>query len=372
MNFPENLPSPCYVVDEKLLLRNLKILRRVADAAGCKILLAQKAFSMFSLYPTVAEFLDGTAASGLHEARLAHEHFGKENHVFSAAYSDAEFDAVLPICDHIVFNSFSQWDKFKARARGSGKSFGIRVNPEHSTQGGGIYDPCARGSRLGVTFENFRFGESDGLDGIHFHTLCQQNSDALEATLREVEKKFSRCFDKLSWINFGGGHHITREDYDVGRLVALVKNFRAKYNLQIYLEPGEAVALNAGFLLCTVLDITGENAILDTSAACHMPDVLEMPYRPRITGAGEPGEFAFTYTLGGPTCLAGDVIGAYSFSAPLQIGSRLVFEDMAIYSMVKNTTFNGMNLPAIAIRRATGETQILRRFGYEDFKGRLS
>lgn len=392
MFYENNLPSPCYIVDEGLLRGNLRVLRGVGDAAGCKILLAQKAFSMFDVYPLVAEYLDGTAASGLHEARLSREFFGKENHVFSAAYSDAEFDACLEICSHVVFNSFSQWDRFRARTEAAAARrnvrFGIRVNPQHSTQGGGIYDPCAAGSRLGVTAENFCFDEfvlfgkscagreTSGLSGIHFHTLCQQNSDALEATLYEVEKKFGAVFDKISWVNFGGGHHITRADYNIERLVAVVKNFRAKYpHLEVYLEPGEAVALDAGFLRCTVLDIVrngGEIAILDASAACHMPDVLEMPYRPRVVGAGEPGEKAHTYTLAGPTCLAGDVIGAYSFENPLHVGDTLLFEDMAIYSMVKNNTFNGMNLPAIARRGEDGKVRVVRRFGYEDFMGRLS
>lgn len=379
-SFPQGL-LPCYIVDERLLIKNLRTLREVADACGCKLLLAQKAFSMFSLYPLIAEYLDGTTASGLHEAMLSHEFMEKENHVFSAAYSDEEFEAVLPLCSHIVFNSFSQWDKFKSRAFASGKSFGLRVNPELSTQGkteSGIYDPCSPGSRLGVTLENFRFDEfgRGGLDGIHFHTLCQQNSDALEATLQAVEEKFAPCFDKISWVNMGGGHHITREDYDINGLVALIQNFKSNYNLEVYLEPGEAIALNAGFLVCSVLDIIkngGEIAILDTSAACHMPDVLEMPYRPRIIGETDTRERGvYTYMLGGLTCLAGDFIGEYSFKKPLRPGDRLVFEDMAIYTMVKNNTFNGVNLPSIAICKLNGEVQIVKQFGYEDFRNRLS
>jgi carboxynorspermidine decarboxylase len=369
--------TPCYVVDEGLIEKNLKILREVANACGCKILLAQKAFAMFAMYPLIGEYLDGTTASGLHEAQLSRDYMGKENHVFSAAYSREEFDALLPICSHIVFNSFSQWDRFKACAKKSGKSFGIRVNPELSTQGGGIYDPCAVGSRLGVTLKNFRFDDFDKkeFDGLHFHTLCQQNSDALEATLREIEKKFAPCLDKISWINMGGGHHITRDDYDRNKLVALIKNFKKKYNIEVYLEPGEAVALNAGFLVCTVLDIVnngGDIAILDASAACHMPDVLEMPYRPRLIGAGASGEKPHTYRLGAPTCLAGDFIGEYSFDKPLAVADKLIFEDMAIYSMVKNNTFNGINLPSIAIRRAEDETTIIKQFGYADFRDRLS
>ena len=381
MNFDAyTLPSPCYIVDESLLIKNLQILRKVADASGCKVLLAQKAFSMFNFYPLIAGYLDGTTASGLHEALLSDEYMGKENHVFSAAYSDDEFAAVLPICSHIVFNSFSQWDRFKDIAIKSGKNFGMRINPEFSTQGDfskdGIYDPCAPGSRLGVTLSNFRFDEftGSGLNGIHFHTLCQQNADALEATLEIVEKNFSACFDKISWVNMGGGHHITREDYDIEKLVSLIKDFKNKYNLEVYIEPGEAVALNAGFLVCTVLDIINNNgniAILDTSAACHMPDVLEMPYRPRIIGAGEANEKTHTYTLGSSTCLAGDYIGKYSFDHPLKTGDKLIFEDMAIYTMVKNNTFNGINLPAIVKCRTSGETQIVRHFGYTDFKSRI-
>ena len=368
------LPSPCYVVDEGLLTKNLQTLSEVAKTAGCKILLAQKAFSMFCLYPLIGEYLDGTTASGLHEAKLSRDYMGKENHVFSAAYSDAEFDAILPVCSHIVFNSFSQWDKFKNRAQQWKKSFGMRINPEISTQGGGIYDPCAPGSRLGVTAENFRFNALDGLDGIHFHTLCQQNADALEATLQAAEEKFSACFKQISWLNMGGGHHITREDYDRERLVRIIKNFKKKYDLEIYLEPGEAVALNAGFLVCTVLDIInngGKIAILDTSAACHMPDVLEMPYRPHIIHSGNPGEKAHTYRLGGPSCLAGDIIGDYSFDDELQIGTRLIFTDMAIYSMVKTNTFNGIKLPSIALRDEGGTPRLVKTFGYYDFKSRL-
>jgi carboxynorspermidine decarboxylase len=373
------LPSPCYIVDEGLLIENLKTLRKVADASGCKVLLAQKAFSMFSFYPLIAEYLDGTTSSGLHEAMLSHEYMGKENHVFSAAYSDEEFVAILPICSHIVFNSFSQWDRFRDEALKSGKSLGIRINPEFSTQEGEIYNPCAKGSRLGVTLENFRFNEfgerGTGLDGIHFHTLCQQNSDALKATLHVVEEKFSACFEKISWLNMGGGHHITRKDYNTKELISLIKYFKNKYNLEVYIEPGEAIALNAGFLICTVLDIisnNGEIAILDTSAACHMPDVLEMPYRPQIIGSGTPNEKPHNYTLTGLTCLAGDIIEKYSFDNPLKIGDKLIFEDMAIYSMVKNNTFNGINLPTIAKRRKSGKTEIVQRFGYNDFKGRLS
>ena len=377
LNFDvKKVPTPCYVVDERLIQKNLEILKAVKERAGCKILLAQKAFSMFSLYPLIGQYLDGATASGLHEAKLGYKYMGKENHVFSAAYSEAEFEDVLPICSHVVFNSFSQWDKFKKKAIGAGVSCGIRVNPDHSTQTGAIYDPCSPGSRLGVTKEHFRFDDLDGIEGLHFHTLCQQNSDALVVTLHVVEEKFSACFEKLKWINMGGGHHITREDYDIDKLVECITDFRERYpHLEVYLEPGEAIALDAGFLCASVLDIVNNKidiAILDTSAACHMPDVLEMPYRPRVIGSGARGEKTYSYTLAGPTCLAGDIIGEYSFDKPLSAGDILVFEDMAIYSMVKNNTFNGINLPSIAICRSKSEIEVVKTFGYDEFEVRLS
>jgi carboxynorspermidine decarboxylase len=371
----EELPTPCYVVDEGLLEKNLKILNGIMQRTGCKIVLAQKAFSMYSLYPLIAKYLSGATASGLYEARLGYEEMGKENHVFSAAYRDEEMDEIISICDHIIFNSNSQLEKFKDKVLKAGKKVGLRINPECSTQvGHDIYNPCAPGSRFGVTREHFRPDLLEGVTGLHFHTLCQQNSDALEITLNAVEEKFGEWLPQMEWINFGGGHHITREDYDIPRLEACIKKMQDKYGLEVYLEPGEAVALNAGFLVTTVLDLVKNGidiAILDTSASCHMPDVLEMPYRPPLLGSGEPGEKPYTYRLGGPTCLAGDVIGDYSFDQPLKIGDRLVFGDMAIYSMVKNTTFNGMPLPAIVIRDQNGNCRIVREFGYQDFKMRL-
>jgi carboxynorspermidine decarboxylase len=371
----EELPTPCYVVDEGLLEKNLKILNGIMQRTGCKIVLAQKAFSMYSLYPLIAKYLSGATASGLYEARLGYEEMGKENHVFSAAYRDEEMDEIISICDHIIFNSNSQLEKFKDKVLKAGKKVGLRINPDCSTQvGHDIYNPCAPGSRFGVTREHFRPDLLEGVTGLHFHTLCQQNSDALEITLNAVEEKFGEWLPQMEWINFGGGHHITREDYDIPRLEACIKKMQDKYGLEVYLEPGEAVALNAGFLVTTVLDLVKNGidiAILDTSASCHMPDVLEMPYRPPLLGSGEPGEKPYTYRLGGPTCLAGDVIGDYSFDQPLKIGDRLVFGDMAIYSMVKNTTFNGMPLPAIVIRDQNGNCRIVREFGYQDFKMRL-
>lgn len=375
MDFSQ-LPTPCFVVDEGLIEKNLQILKGVMDRTGCKILLAQKAFSMFALYPLIGKYLSGTTASGLYEARLGYEEMGKENHIFSPAYREDEMDEIVEICDHIVFNSFSQIEKFGEKVRKAGKSVGLRINPECSTQEGPeIYDPCARGSRFGVTVKNFRPDLLEGVDGIHFHTLCEQGADALAVTLEAVEEKFGQWLSKMKWINFGGGHHITKEGYDIELLVDCIAQFQDKYGVEVYLEPGEAIALNAGFLVTTVLDLMENEidiAILDTSAACHMPDVLEMPYRPPLLNSGQPGEKPYTYRLGGQTCLAGDVIGDYSFDKPLKPGDRLVFGDMAIYSMVKTNTFNGMALPAIAIRDKNGKCRIQKQFGYEDFKERLS
>lgn len=372
----EELPTPCYVVDEKLLENNLKILNGVMERTGAKIVLAQKAFSMFKLYPLLAKYLNGTTASGLYEARLGYEEMGKENHVFSPAYRDDEMDEIVLICDHIIFNSFSQLEKFKDKVLKAGKKVGLRINPECSTQDGhAIYDPCSPGSRLGVTVDQFRSELLKGVSGLHFHTLCQQNADDLETTLHAVEENFGQWLPQMEWINFGGGHHITREDYDIPLLEKCIKRMQDTYGLEVYLEPGEAVALNAGYLVTTVLDTIKNGidiAILDTSATCHMPDVLEMPYRPPLFESGEPGEKLYTYRLGGPTCLAGDIIGDYSFDQPLKPGDRLIFGDMAIYTMVKNTTFNGMPLPTIAVKKKDGDCEIIRQFGYEDFKMRLS
>ncbi|NWN98218.1 MAG: carboxynorspermidine decarboxylase [Bacillus sp. (in: Bacteria)] len=372
----EELPTPCYVVDEKLLENNLKILNGVMERTGAKIVLAQKAFSMFKLYPLLAKYLNGTTASGLYEARLGYEEMGKENHVFSPAYRDDEMDEIVLICDHIIFNSFSQLEKFKDKVLKAGKKVGLRINPECSTQDGhAIYDPCSPGSRLGVTVDQFRPELLEGVSGLHFHTLCQQNADDLETTLHAVEENFGQWLPQMEWINFGGGHHITREDYDIPLFEKCIKRMQDTYGLEVYLEPGEAVALNAGYLVTTVLDTIKNGidiAILDTSATCHMPDVLEMPYRPPLFESGEPGEKPYTYRLGGPTCLAGDIIGDYSFDQPLKPCDRLIFGDMAIYTMVKNTTFNGMPLPTIAIKKKDGDCEIIRQFGYEDFKMRLS
>ncbi len=371
----EELKTPCYLVDEALIEKNLEIFDGVQRRTGCKILLAQKAFSMFALYPLISRYLAGTAASGLYEARLGKERMGRESHVFSPAYREDEFEEILKYSDHIVFNSYNQLKKFGERAKSAGKSVGLRINPECSTQEHAIYDPCSPLSRLGVTRENFETEVLHLLDGLHFHTLCEQDSDALEVTLKAVNEKFGEFLPQMKWINFGGGHHITREGYDSGRLERLINETQQRYGLSVYLEPGEAVALNAGFLITTVLDIVnnvGEIAILDASAACHMPDVIEMPYRPPLLGSGKRGEKKFSYRLGGPTCLAGDIIGDYSFDEPLDEGTRLTFGDMAIYTMVKNNTFNGIPLPDIALRDKSGDCRIVKSFGYKDFESRLS
>ncbi len=365
------VPTPSYVVDEALLRKNLESLHALEEETGAHVLLAQKCFSMYSLYPMIGKYLSGTAASGLYEARLGHEEMGKENHVFSPAYRAEDMEEIAKLSDHVIFNSFDQFAELGPIARAQGASCGMRINPERSTQDHAIYDPCAPGSRLGVRAKDFRFDQMEGLDGLHFHTLCEQDSDALEVTLDAVEERFAPALTKIKWINFGGGHHITRPGYDRGRLVRCIRRMQEKYGLTVYVEPGEAVALNAGFLVSTVLDVQGENAILDTSAACHMPDVIEMPYRPPVLGSGEPGEKAHTYTFGGPTCLAGDIIGTYSFDAPLKRGDRVIFGDMAIYTMVKTNTFNGMPLPSIVFSREDGSWETVRSFGYEDFKMRL-
>lgn len=371
----KKLQTPCYVIDEEKLIQNLEILHGVEQRTGAKILLAQKAFSCYHVYPVIGKYLSGTACSGLFEARLGFEEMGKENHVFSAAYREAEIDEIISYCGHIILNSFTQLDKYRDRVLKAGKKIGLRINPELSTQEGHeIYDPCSPKSRLGITNKNFRRDDLDGVTGLHFHTLCEQNSDDLERTLQAIEEKFGDILPKMEWINFGGGHHITREDYDIPLLEKCIKRMQDKYGLEVYLEPGEAIALNAGFLVTEVLDLTENDmpiAILDTSAACHMPDVLEMPYRPPLVGSGELGVKPYSYRLGSQTCLAGDVIGEYSFDEPLNIGDKLVFGDMAIYSMVKNNTFNGMPLPDIVLRKSNGTFETLKKFSYDNFRTRL-
>ena len=375
------LKTPCYVIDRDRLEENLKVLRGVMDRTGCRILLAQKAFSCYAVYPLISKYLCGATASGLFEARLCHEEMpGRENHVFSPAFREEDFSEILKICDHIVFNSIPQLEKFGPLTRESKKQVGLRINPQVSTQPAehAIYDPCAPGSRLGVTLDEFRKASTETialLDGLHFHTLCEQNSDDLETTLNVFEEQFREWLPKMKWVNFGGGHHITRPDYDIPRLERCIERMSKGYGLTVYLEPGEAIALNAGYLHTKVLEVQHHDgamdiAILDTSAACHMPDVLEMPYRPPLRDSGQPQEKPYTYRLGGPTCLSGDIIGDYSFDTPLKEGQTLIFEDMAIYSMVKNNTFNGMPLPSIYLKQGSDYT-LIKTFTYQDFKSRL-
>lgn len=369
------LPLPCYVLDEAQLIRNLERLAQVRRESGAQILLALKAYAGFCTFPLMREYLSGTAASSLFEARLGHEEFGGPVHLCAPAYRPDEFPELLRYCDHVVFNSPTQWRRFRPQVEAAGRavSCGLRVNPEHSEVETPIYDPCCVGSRLGTTREYLDAADLDGLEGLHFHTLCGMNADALARTLDVVESRFGDWLGRFRWVNFGGGHHITRADYDIDRLIRLIRDFRERHGVEVYLEPGEAVVLNAGELIGSVLDVMPSGAaILDVSATCHMPDVLEMPYRPDITGAGAAGEHPHTYRLGGPTCLAGDHIGVYSFAEPLQPGDRLVFEDMACYTMVKNTMFNGVGLPAIALRGRDGALRLIREFGYDDYRNRLS
>ena len=384
------LATPCYILDEAALRQNGEILKGVADRTGAKLLLAQKAFSNYDCYPALAPCLAGTEASGLFEARLGWEILPeKEVHVFCGAYRDDEFDELLRYADHVVFNSPAQLSRLGPRAKAAGKSLGLRINPEYSTQEGhAIYDPCAPGSRLGTTREQWdakMTPELVGLlDGLHFHTLCEQDSDALEITLDAVAEKFGDVLPRMKWLNMGGGHHVTRPDYDIPRLERCIRFAQQTWGVTVYLEPGEAWALNAGFLASRVLDVTEngsvKNAILDCSAACHMPDVIEMPYMPPLYGAAEgsgsrdPGsgdDNSNVYRLGGPSCLSGDVIGDYEFDHALQIGELVLFGDLAIYSTCKNNTFNGMPLPNIWYRRADGSLEQLTDFGYRDFKYRL-
>jgi carboxynorspermidine decarboxylase len=369
--------TPCYVLHNGALEKNLKKLSLVKKRTDCKILLALKGFSMWSTFPLIKKHLDGVCASSVNEARLGFEEFSKEVHSFAPAYSEEEMKELLKYSNHIVFNSFSQWKKYKSIAKKRKIECGIRVNPE--CLGGAevdLYNPCAPNSRMGVTLANFDEDELEGIDGLHFHVLCEQGADSLKKALELFEQKFGKYVHKMKWVNFGGGHHITRDDYDIDLLCKLVNDFKKKYNVQVYLEPGEAVALNAGVLISSVLDIVDNGmkiAILDTSAEAHMPDTLAMPYRPSIIYAAKPGEKKYTYRLGGNTCLSGDIIGDYSFDRPLKAGDKLVFLNMAIYTMVKNTMFNGVRLPAIAIYDSKkNKTRIIRKFEYKDYKGRLS
>ncbi len=375
---PAHVPTPAYIIDLGRLRENLAKLASVQSRAECSVLLALKGFATFSTFEWVRAALSGASASSVAEARLARDYIDKEVHVYAPAYSELDIQEVVTLADHIVFNSLSQLERFLPVVRGAGRSIevGLRINPEHRETEVAMYDPCADGSRLGVPLRAMTGPLLEQLDGLHFHNLCEKNSDALERTLGAVESRFGRFIEKVKWVNFGGGHLITKPDYDIARLVRLIREFRARWGKQVYLEPGEAIGLNTGWLISSVLDVVDYGqpiAILDTSATAHMPDVLEMPYRPVIMGAGEPGQRAFTTRLGGLTCLAGDVIGDYSFEAPLKVGDRLVFEDMAHYTMVKTTTFNGVRLPSIVLfEPETGELRVVRRFGYEEYKARLS
>lgn len=372
------VPSPCYVVDREKLEANCRLMADIQERTGCKVILATKSFAMFSLFPVIRKYITGTTASGLYEARLGHEEFGGEVHVYSPAFRENEIDAVLDVADHISFNSLSQWRLFRKRIAAHPRkvSCGLRINPEYSEVEFAIYNPCAAGSRLGIKAGDLSEADLEGIEGLHFHSLCEQNSDALERTLQAVEKKFGHLLHRMKWVNFGGGHHITRPDYDVDLLCSLVNGFKNRYGVQVYLEPGEAVVYHTGWLVATVLDITHNTmpiGILDISATAHTPDVLEMPYRPDIEGADFPGRLGYNYRLGGLTCLAGDVFGDYSFPEPLAIGDKLAFRDMAQYTMVKSTMFNGVPLPSIAIWHPDRqELQMVKSFGYNDYKERLS
>ena len=377
---PDAVPSPCYVVDLERLRGNLALLHAVQAASGVKILLALKGFAMHATFPLIREYLAGTTASGPHEAQLGAEAFGKEVHVYAAAFSDADIDKILPIAHHVSFNSFTQWERFRRRIQNSGRllSPGLRVNPEYSEVEVELYNPCAAGSRLGIRRAAFEGQDLTGIEGLHFHTMCEQGPDTLARTLEHFEAKFGEFLPQMKWVNFGGGHHITAPNYDREHLVALLKRFRHKWpHLQVYLEPGEAIAINTGVLVATVLDVVdspeGPIAMLDVSATCHMPDVLEMPYRAEVVNASLPGERAWTCRLGGQSCLAGDMIGAYSFDEPLAVGDRIIFRDMAHYTMVKTTTFNGIQHPHLATwDPLEKELKIVRKFGYADYRDRLS
>jgi carboxynorspermidine decarboxylase len=370
--------SPAYVIDVAALERNLELLAHAQTAAGCRILLALKAFAAWSMFPLVAQYLDGIAASGPDEARLGAEELGKQVHTYCPAFDEASLRETIRYSDHVIFNSPSQVDRFRSIIddHASDTSFGLRINPEHSEVDVALYDPCARGSRLGTTLQALSKADLRGIDGLHFHTLCELGSDALQRTLDVIEDRFAPWLDRAAWVNFGGGHHITKPGYDVGLLIDLVRDFKRQHRVEVFLEPGEAVGLNAGVLVASVLDVVeneGAIAILDTSATAHMPDVLEMPYRPQIRSAAEPGRLAHTYRLGGLSCLAGDVIGEYSFAEPLKTGDRLLFEDMAHYTMVKTTTFNGVRLPSIALYDPRDDSyRVQRRFDYADYRNRLS
>ena len=372
-----NLPSPCWLLEESLLIKNLELLKHVKKKSGAKVLLALKGYALWKSFDLIRPYLDGCCASGLHEAKLAYETFKKEVHTYAPAFKEEELEEIARISHHLVFNSPAQFRRFHEKAKDINPniSLGLRVNPEYSESPKEIYNPCGLNSRLGTTLVNFDESILGECDGLHFHALCEQDSDALESVLENFEEKFAKYIPNMKWINFGGGHHITRKGYDVEKLIMLIKNFKEKYDVEVYIEPGEAVGWETGTLITTVLDIVhnGMNiAILDTSAEAHMPDTIIMPYRAEVRDTEEAGEKKYTYRLAGNTCLAGDIMGDYSFDTQLQIGDKIIFEDQMHYTMVKATTFNGIKLPSIAIKRLNGDIEILREFSYEDFKERLS
>jgi carboxynorspermidine decarboxylase len=373
--YEKSVSTPCYVCEEVALEENLKLLADVQKRSGAKILVALKGFALWHAYPMIRKYLSGAAASGLHEVKLASE-LGKEVHTFCPAFKESEFDEIANLSNHLIFNSFSQWERFAKKAKSyKHLKCGIRINPEYSSVETDIYNPCAPFSRLGVVQSEFREDLLEGISGLHFHALCEQDSTDLAGVLQNLEDKFGKYLSQMEWVNFGGGHHMTRDGYDIELLVSLIKAFKAKYNIEVYLEPGEAVGWKTGTLVGEVVDIVRNQmdiAILDISATTHMPDVLEMPYRPTLLGAGDVGEKSHLYRLTGPSCLAGDVIGDFTFDTALKVGDRLVFDDMIHYTMVKTTTFNGIKLPSIAWHDKAGNTTIFKEFGYEDFKNRLS
>ncbi len=373
----KKIPSPCWLLEETLLQKNLELIEEIKNKSGVKVLLALKGYALWKSFPLIKPYLDGCCASGLHEAKLAHETFSKEVHTYSPAFKEEELKEIAQLSHHLVFNSPAQFKRFATQAKdiNPNLSLGLRLNPEYSESPKEIYNPCGLNSRLGTTLANFDESILEQCDGLHFHALCEQDSDALENVLKNFEEKFGPYIPQMKWINFGGGHHITRKGYDIEKLITLINNFKEKYDVEVYLEPGEAIGWETGTLITTVLDIVHNGmdiVILDSSAEAHMPDTIIMPYRAEVRGAGKAGEKAYTYRLAGNTCLAGDIMGDYSFDAPLQIGDKIIFEDQMHYTMVKATTFNGIKLPCIAIEKENGDIEVVREFRYEDFKERLS
>jgi carboxynorspermidine decarboxylase len=371
----QTIPSPCFVLDEALLKRNLELMQYVQQQSGAHIILALKGFSMWSAFPLVRQYLVGCTASSVWEAKLAYQEFGREVHAYAPGFKQTDIETLLPIVNHISFNSLSQWQRYADQTLAAGVSAGLRVNPEHQEAATELYDPSAPGSRLGIRASELAGVDLTGIEGLHVHNLCECDSLALERTLAAVEQKFGHLLQQMKWLNLGGGHLMTRAGYDVEHLIKQLKRLREQYQIEVILEPGSAVAWQTGPLVAEVVDIVenaGKIAILDVSATGHMPDVLEMPYRPAVTGAELPHQLPYTYKLGGNSCLAGDVIGEYSFAEPLQPGSRIIFEDMMHYTMVKSTFFNGVEHPSIGILREDGSFDLKRRFTYDDFRSRLS